>query len=100
LMFGVTGKAWDSMDDRTIALPRAELVKAGQPETKAWFTVHGFRFLYEDMNVTSDDNKTSITAKVSLWAGNDKVEDLEPAVWKFHNAEQTQVTVVAIKSRL
>jgi cytochrome c-type biogenesis protein CcmF len=100
IFLGITGKAWDSMDDRTIRLPRAELTKAGQPETEAWFTVHGFRFLYEDLEIKSDDNRTAITAKVSLYAGADKIDDLEPAVWKFHNAEQTQVTHVAILSRL
>ncbi len=100
LFLGITGKAWDTMDDRTISLPRAELVKAGQPETKAQFTVHGYRFVYEDLDIQSTDNKTAITAHLTLYSGSDKLADMEPAVWKFHNAEQTQVTVVAIRSRL
>ncbi|HTJ41417.1 MAG TPA: cytochrome c-type biogenesis CcmF C-terminal domain-containing protein [Kofleriaceae bacterium] len=100
LFFGITGKAWDTMDDRTIELPAAELAAQKMPDTKAWFVLHGYRFRYDDMTVESDDNKTSITAHVELYDGNDKLADLYPRLDKYHNEEQTQVNVPEIRPRL
>jgi cytochrome c-type biogenesis protein CcmF len=100
LFLGFVGKAWDTQTDITIPQPAAQLAKAKQPDTKAWFTVHGYRFLYENLVINSSDNKTEITAKVSMWSGEDKIADLEPAQWKFHKGEGQQTTEVAIHSRL
>jgi cytochrome c-type biogenesis protein CcmF len=100
LLLGITGKAWDTMDDRTIEIPAAELAQQKQPDTKAWFVLHGYRFRYDDLSITSDDNKTSITAHVELYVGNEKIDDLYPALWKFHNEEQTQVNRPEIRARL
>jgi cytochrome c-type biogenesis protein CcmF len=100
LFFGITGKAWDSMDDRTIELPAAALAEQHQPDTKSWFVVQDYRFKYDDLAITSDDNKTMITAHLELYYRDDKLGDFYPASWKYHNEEQTQVTKVEIRSRL
>ena len=100
LFVGITGKAWNTMDDRTIEHPVSELKAAGQPDTKAWFTVHGYRFRFDDLEITSDDNKTATTATVTLYRGKDEVTVMHPAVWKFHKGEQQQTTEVDIHTQL
>jgi cytochrome c-type biogenesis protein CcmF len=100
IFFGITGKAWNTMDDRAIELPAAALAEQHKPDTAAWFDVQGYQFRYDDLIVTSDDNKTATTAHVELFYDGEKLADMYPASWKYRNEEQTQVTQVEIRSRL
>ena len=38
-------------------------------EDPAWFSYRGYRFLYEGLTETHDDNKTMVVARVSIWIG-------------------------------
>jgi cytochrome c-type biogenesis protein CcmF len=99
LFLGFVGKAYEQMTDRTIARPaQIRQVRAGEltPEERkayvsvgsqkdvatlgrvepmvriddpAWFSFRGYRFLYEGLEETTDDNRTSDIAKVSIWIG-------------------------------
>jgi cytochrome c-type biogenesis protein CcmF len=100
LMFiGFSGRAWERMEDRTIEVPEAVLKERGQPVTQAHFDVDGYTFRYEDLTQVADDHKVAVTATVSLWRGNDKLNDLHPARWDFRKGEQP-TTEVDIHERL
>jgi cytochrome c-type biogenesis protein CcmF len=149
MFFGFTGRAWETMTDRTIEkaadvklmsageLPAAERgnwVKIGtareergsavvvmdkmvRMDDPAWFDFGSYRFLYEKLESTHDDNKSAVTAKVSIWTGEwrvdrnqppgkrriwTSVEELAtawPARWDFHRGEQP-TSEVWIKSRI
>ena len=89
-------------------VPVETLVRTDDP---AWFSHRGYRFLYEGLEETHDDNKTAVTAKVSIWRGTwrktprgtewSHLEHLAtgfPAKWTFHKGGE-QTTEVSIHPR-
>jgi cytochrome c-type biogenesis protein CcmF len=122
MFVGFAGKAYDRMDDRTIAKPAiaAGLDRDRSPaEREQWarahlgadMTVHtlpadrrssfdfaGYTFLYENLTDTSDDLKTAITAQVSIWEGDEHIGTVYPAKWDYRKGSEA-TTEVAIKVR-
>jgi cytochrome c-type biogenesis protein CcmF len=108
LFIGFAGKAYETMVDRTIEAPafpgrkaaevvgRASALPADHPSI---FMVKGYKFVYEDLVEHHDDNKSSVTARVTLWRGNKKLATMHPARWDFHRGEQP-TTEVAIEPQL
>jgi cytochrome c-type biogenesis protein CcmF len=102
LFLGFVGKAYDSMIDRTIS---RSVVSAGLNRDRvpandpAWFAFQGYKFLYENLQQTSDDHKTATTATVSVWKGGERLTTVFPAQWNFVKGEQP-TTEVAIHPRI
>ncbi|MBP9086636.1 MAG: cytochrome c biogenesis protein CcsA [Kofleriaceae bacterium] len=102
LFLGFVGKAYDSMIDRTIT---RSVASAGlhrdrvPPDDPAWFAFQGYKFLYEDLQQTSDDHKSATTATVSVWKDGERLTTVFPAQWNFVKGEQP-TTEVAIHPRL
>jgi len=99
LFLGFTGKAWDSMVDRTIQAPAVLLAEQGQPATAATFKVKGYTFVYQSLSTKSDDNKVAVTAKVAVYQGKELLEVLEPARWNFRKGSEP-TSEVAIHEQL
>jgi cytochrome c-type biogenesis protein CcmF len=101
LMFGFTGKTWNTMVDRTIATPASMLKAEGKSTAAAAFTVRGYTFVYEGLSQDSDDAKLATTAHVTLYEGKDKLELLHAARWQFRKGKMTEPTTeVAIHERI
>jgi cytochrome c-type biogenesis protein CcmF len=73
-----------------------ERLPANSPSS---FEFGGYRFLYEQLILRSDDNKTTVTAQVSVWLDGDKIAELYPAKWDFRKGSEA-TSEVAIKVRL
>jgi cytochrome c-type biogenesis protein CcmF len=113
LMFlGFAGKAWDTMTDREMPVPtkvmlaKKALDAKGQDvkltteeERLATFYVKGYRFVYTDLEMVSDDHKSATTAVVKLYDGDELLTTMHPARWDFHKGEQP-TTEVSIHPRL
>jgi cytochrome c-type biogenesis protein CcmF len=104
----VLGSGHELRDGREVAVER--LVKLDDP---AWFSYRGYRFLYERLVETHDDNKSAVTATVSVWIGDwkrgangavewrnlTKIATGDPAKFDYHRGEQP-TTEVSIHPRL
>jgi cytochrome c-type biogenesis protein CcmF len=124
LFIGFGGKAYDRMDDRTIARPAMAIgLDKSKPaaERQAWFDAHvdksdltlhtlpadgestfefaGYTFLYEDIRDSSDDLKTSVTAQVSVWKDGEHLTTVYPAKWDYRKGSEA-TTEVSIHVRL
>jgi cytochrome c-type biogenesis protein CcmF len=72
MFIGFTGKAWDSMTDRTIERPLSvveggEKLPLAQVPKEHTFKVKGYTFVYRRLVQTSDDNKVATTAYLQLY---------------------------------
>lgn len=99
LFIGFTGKTWDTMVDRTIAVPAVELAATGGNPKDAEFVVRGYTFRYEALEQKSDDNKIATFAHVTLSRGGDKLELLHPARNSYRRGTEP-TSEVAIHERL
>ncbi|HEY5949520.1 MAG TPA: cytochrome c-type biogenesis CcmF C-terminal domain-containing protein, partial [Kofleriaceae bacterium] len=124
MFVGFAGKAYDRMDDRTLAKPAiavgldknrpaAEREQWAQqhlaqdmtmrdlvPDPQSSFTFAGYVFQYENLTETTDDLKTAVTAQVSIWMGDERIGTVYPAKWDYHKEEGQMTTEVAIKVRV
>jgi cytochrome c-type biogenesis protein CcmF len=123
MFVGFAGKAYDRMDDRTIARPaiaagldkskpQAErsqwaqqylspelTMRALPPDGQSAFQFAGYTFLYENLTESTDDLKTAVTAQVSIWDGGELVGTVYPAKWSYRKGAEA-TSEVAIKVRL
>lgn len=99
MFIGFTGKTWDKMVDRTIAVPAVELTAKGQPASGAEFMVRGYTFRYEAFEQTADDNKIASYAHVSLWRDGERLELLHPARFSYRKGSEP-TSEVAIHERM
>ena len=100
LFFGFTGKAYEGMIDRTIPNPTQVSAthepQRGEPGSFEYF---GYSFSYENLQESYDDNKTAVTATVSLWKNGKKLATMFPASWDYHRGEQP-LNQVSIHTRI
>ncbi|HUQ08066.1 MAG TPA: cytochrome c-type biogenesis CcmF C-terminal domain-containing protein [Kofleriaceae bacterium] len=99
MFIGFTGRAWDSMTDRTIEHPLA-VVEGGEklPLAKVpkehIFKVKGYTFVYRRLVQTSDDNKVATTAFVQLYDQDGAPLSLmHPARWNFKKGTEPTTEV-------
>ncbi|HEY4179387.1 MAG TPA: cytochrome c-type biogenesis CcmF C-terminal domain-containing protein [Kofleriaceae bacterium] len=105
---GFAGKAYERMVDRTIQVPAVVskqfswnndgTVKALPPQTDSAFAFGDYRFLYERLIHTSDDQKDMVTAQVSIWKDGKSLGTVYPAKWDYRRGEEA-TTEVAIHVR-
>ncbi len=122
MFVGFAGKAYDRMDDRTIARPAISVgldkdrpaaersqwaqqylasdltMRALPPDGKSAFQFAGYTFLYENLTETTDDLKTAVTAQVSIWDGGEHIGTVYPAKWSYRKGAEA-TSEVAIKVR-
>jgi cytochrome c-type biogenesis protein CcmF len=91
MFIGFAGKAYERMVDRTIEKPGL-----GQASS---FKVGDYTFVYDDLIHTSDDNRDAVTASVSIYLGDEKIQTVYPAKWDYHKGDGQQTTEVSIKVR-
>jgi cytochrome c-type biogenesis protein CcmF len=99
MFIGFTGRAWDSMTDRTIERPLS-VVEGGEklPLAKVpkehVFKVKGYTFVYRRLVQTSDDNKVATTAFVQLYdQDGSTLSLLHPAKWNFKKGTEPTTEV-------
>jgi cytochrome c-type biogenesis protein CcmF len=92
MFFGFAGKAYEQMVDRTIEQPAATLTDKSQ----AKFEFAGYELSYERLIQTSDHNKDSVTAEVTIWRDGEKINTVYPAKWSYHKGDGQATTEVAI----
>jgi cytochrome c-type biogenesis protein CcmF len=92
IMFvGFAGKAYGRMADRTLDKPAMG--------AQSQFDYGGYRFVYDNLFHTSDENKDAVTAAVSVYLGAEKVATVYPAKWDYHKGDGQMTSEVAIKVR-
>jgi cytochrome c-type biogenesis protein CcmF len=122
MFVGFAGKAYDRMEDRTIAKPALAVgLDKGKPaaEREQWaqkylasdmtmreltpdpqssFKFAGYTFLYENLTEVTDDLKTAVTAQVSIWEDGEHIGTVYPAKWAYRKGSEA-TTEVAIRVR-
>jgi cytochrome c-type biogenesis protein CcmF len=92
MFFGFAGKAFESMEDRTVTRPG---------ET---FSVRGYTFRYDETRSYDDDHKHAIWARISLFAGSKAqgapIAVLEPARFQYTKVPDQPTTEVDMVSYL
>ncbi len=91
LFIGFAGKAYTRMTDRTLEKPAM-----GEAST---FKFGDYNFVYDQLFHSSDENKDSVTAAVSVYLDGNLVETVYPAKWDYHKGDEQMTTEVAIKVR-
>src|SRR5687767_7521074 len=123
MFVGFGCKAYDRMVDKTIKIPSiaanmskdksaversrwaAEYLdedgtmKKLPPNSPSAFEFGGYTFLYEALVDSSDDNKNTVTAQVSIWKDGENLGAVYPAKWDYRKGSEA-TTEVAIKVRL
>ncbi len=99
MFIGFSGKAWDSMTDRTIQQPLAvveggeQLPLAEVPRAHV-FQVKGYTFVYRRLVQTSDDNKVATTAYLQLYdRDRTPLALMHPARWSFRKGTEPTTEV-------
>ena len=98
IFFGIAGKAYEQMTDRTIEKP-AQVAAAGTPSGPSTWQFSGYTFTYEALGHTSDDHKDAVTAQVGIYDHGERIATVYPAKWDFHKGEGQMTTEVAIRVR-
>jgi cytochrome c-type biogenesis protein CcmF len=101
------GTALEDRGGKTVEVEK--LVAYDDP---AWFSYRGYRFLYEKLTETHDDNKSAVVATLSVWIGDwkktpngvqwrnlERIATGDPGKFDFHRGEQP-TTEVSIHPRL
>ena len=91
MFFGFAGKTWGQMKDFTV-------------KPQQTFQIDGYTFRYDDITQRSDDHMSAVTAKVSMFQGNDTAGDLvavmKPERRKYRKGDGQATTEVDIHSRI
>ena len=91
MFIGFAGKAYGRMTDRTLEKPHMGEVSS--------FKFGDYKFVYDDLFHTSDENKDAVTAAVSVYLDGELVQTVYPAKWDYHKGDGQMTSEVAIKVR-
>ncbi len=87
MFIGFAGKAYETMVDRTIEQPGAEV---------GAFQVGDYTFVYEELVITANDQMREVGARVSVYNADGKLSELFPSKRDYFKADQptTEIDLV------